>query len=638
MRTARLAWHTTMRVLTTTSRPAPRVAGVWAPGRAAVASRARPVPVAASAAVVGCGHPDHGHRHLSASASAASASTAPPAPPALQPVALPSPRPGPPLPPLSLYNTATRAKAPFTPRSGSPPTPASSTRPPVSLYCCGVTVYDLSHVGHARVYVSVDILVRILSAAGYDVAYVRNFTDVDDKIIGRAAVEAVETGSTPDPAGLAERMIAEFHADMAALGCLSPSAEPRATAFVPAMVAMIERILNAGHGYTTQSGDVMFDVASLPGYGRLSGRDAAADNRAGERVAVDASKKSPFDFVLWKAAKPGEPTWDSPWGPGRPGWHIECSAMARDLCGPVVDIHAGGRDLIHPHHDNEVAQCQAAACECDRAEMPGGVDFVRWWVHFGFVTAAGGDKMSKSLGNFFTIRDAARVYSPSAIRLFLVSTHYRSPVGYSPSALEAASGRLFYVYQTLADAEAALAAAGQEGADAVAAAVADLQAGVGPGGVAAAAAAAALADDLNTPAAVAALSAPLKAANDLVHTKKGKKAPGRLADLASIVGGIRCVLAWLGLDPAEGEGGGVAGALADLRARALVRAGLTAADVEAAIAARAAARAAKDWATADAERVKLEAVGLALLDGPTGTEWRPAVRDLDEAEEEDGGA
>jgi cysteinyl-tRNA synthetase len=523
------------------------------------------------------------------------------------------------MPPLTLYNTATKSKDPFTPRSDTPGA--------ASLYCCGVTVYDLSHIGHARVYVAVDTLVRALAASGLAVTYVRNFTDVDDKIIARAAAEAVEAGggATPDPAGLTRRMIAEFHADMASLGCLAPSAEPRATAYVPAMVAMIERILGAGHGYVTEGGDVMFDVPSLPGYGRLSGRDAAVDNRAGERVAVDEAKRSPFDFVLWKAAKPGEPTWPSPWGPGRPGWHIECSAMARNLLGPVIDIHAGGRDLIHPHHDNEVAQCQAAACECDRAAMPGGVDFVRWWLHAGFVTAAGGDKMSKSLGNFFTIRDAAAAYAPAAIRLFLVSTHYRSPIAYSGDALEAASGRLYYIYQTLADVEAALAAGGPGLDKGLEWAAAGLAAGTGPGGAAAAAAAAALADDLNTPSAVAALSGPLKAANDLVHTKKGKTAPGRLGDLASIAGGVRCVLGWLGLDPAD-----LGAALEVLKARALGRAGLSADDVEAAIAARAAARAAKDWATADAERLKLEAAGLALLDGPAGTEWRPAVRLVEE--------
>jgi cysteinyl-tRNA synthetase len=550
--------------------------------------------------------------HTTAAAAAAASTAAPPAPTAT-PMPPPLTRPGPPMPPLTLYNTATRAKAPFRPRADTPGA--------VSLYACGVTVYDLSHVGHARVYVAVDTLVRTLAASGLAVTYVRNFTDVDDKIIARAAAEAVEGGAAPDPAGLAQRMITEFHADMAALGCLPPSAEPRATAYVPSMVAMIERILGAGHAYVTEGGDVMFDVPSLPGYGRLSGRDAATDNRAGERVAVDASKRSPFDFVLWKAAKPGEPTWPSPWGDGRPGWHIECSAMARDLLGPVIDIHAGGRDLIHPHHDNEVAQCQAAACECDRAAMPGGVDFVRWWVHAGFVTAAGGDKMSKSLGNFFTIRDASAAYAPAAIRLFLVSTQYRSPIAYSADALEAASGRLYYMYQTLADVEAALAAGGpglDKGAEWAAA---GLAAGTGPGGVAAAAAAAALADDLNTPSAVAALSGPLKAANDLVHTKKGRTAQGRLGDLASIAGGIRCVLGWLGLDPAD-----LPAALEELKARALTRAGMSAADVEAAIAARVAARAAKDWATADAVRLRLEGAGLALLDGPTGTEWRPAVR------------
>ena len=400
--------------------------------------------------------------------------------------------------------------------------------------------------GHARVYCCVDVLLRVLQSAGYEVTYVRNFTDVDDKIIARAA-EARE-----DPLALAARYANEFHADMAALNCLPPTAEPRATAYVPQMVAMIQRILDAGHAYVSPSGDVLFSVADLPGYGRLSGR-SLEDNRAGARVDVDTHKRSPFDFVLWKAAKPGEPTWESPWGPGRPGWHIECSAMAHDLLGPVVDIHAGGRDLIHPHHDNEAAQCQAAACECDKEEMGGGIDFVRWWVHLGFVTAADNEKMSKSLGNFFTIRDATARYHPLALRLFLVGTHYRSPVAFSHAALEAASARLFYMWQALADAGAELE--GEEGKVAATKAESDVVAGCGLGGAALASARAALADDLGTPAALAALSAPLKAANDLVHTKKGRKAAGRLGDLANIRAGVRGVLGTLGLDPPDVRAG-----------------------------------------------------------------------------------
>ena len=460
--------------------------------------------------------------------------------------------------------------------------------------------------GHARVYCATDVLYRYLRRLNYAVTYVRNFTDVDDKIIKRAAEAGIE------PSALAERFAAEFTADMDALGCLRPTAEPRATAHVGDMVAMIERIVAAGHGYAADDGTVWFDVASLPGYGRLS-RRSLEDGRAGARVEADPGKRAPGDFALWKAAKPNEPSWPSPWGLGRPGWHIECSAMARALLGPVVDIHAGGADLVHPHHDNEIAQSQAAACTCDRESMPGGIDFVRYWCHFGFVNVEA-EKMSKSLGNFFTVRDAVGRYGAPALRLFLLRMHYRSPLNFTHTGLAAAAARLYYIYATLAAARAESAATPDAPGGAAAAGT-----GRGVGGAAITAALAALSDDVNTAAALAALAPPLAAANELLTTKKGKKSPTRGADLANAAAGVTNVLDALGLAPPD-----VDAALADLKERALVRAGLTEADVDAAIAERAAARAAKDFAAADAVRLRLEEAGLALLDTPAGTAWQPA--------------
>ncbi|KAK9821794.1 hypothetical protein WJX81_005729 [Elliptochloris bilobata] len=508
--------------------------------------------------------------------------------------------------PLVLYNTMTRQKQRFSPR------PDQGSR--VSLYCCGVTVYDYSHIGHARVYCCFDVLVRMLRHLGYSVTYVRNFTDIDDKIIARAR----EAGE--DPLALARRFIAEFHADMAALKCAPPDLEPRATDYVGAMVAAIQRIVANGHGYEA-SGDVFFSVDSVDGYGRLSGR-SLEDNRAGERVAVSTAKRNPADFVLWKAAKPGEPTWDSPWGPGRPGWHIECSAMIRELMGPLIDIHGGGRDLIHPHHDNELVQSQAACNACDVERLQNGRDFVRWWMHNGFVNVDS-EKMSKSLGNFFTIRDVLKRYHALSLRWFLVATHYRAAVNYSPRGLEEASDRLYYIFQTLADAEEAYSAAGDNFSAATrAAAAADVAAGRGAGGALAAEVRSALCDDLNTPMVVSAMSAPLKALNDLLHTKKGKKAPNRLATIAGVCVAVKGALDLLGLQHVAPQA-----LLAELRMLALVRAELSEADVEAAIAERAAARAAKEFAAADDVRLRLAERGIMLMDSAAGTAWRPGVLD-----------
>ncbi|KAI8476396.1 MAG: cysteinyl-tRNA synthetase [Monoraphidium minutum] len=507
---------------------------------------------------------------------------------------------------LQLYNTMARAK------QGLRPRPDMGEK--LQMYVCGVTVYDYSHIGHARAYVAFDVLYRVLrDLLRYDVQYVRNFTDVDDKIIKRAN----EAGE--EPLALSARFIDEFHTDMAALGCLPPTLEPKATDFIPQMVATIQKIIDNGHAYAVDSGDVFFDVASLPGYGRLSGR-SQEDNRAGERVAVDGRKRSPADFALWKAAKAGEPSWESPWGAGRPGWHIECSSMIRDVMGPVIDVHGGGRDLVFPHHENELAQSQAAAgCGCDAPHLHAGTDFVRLWMHNGFVNVDS-EKMSKSLGNFFTIRDVLESYHPRALRWFLVSTHYRAAVNFTRRALDEAGDRAYYGYQTLADAEEALAAAGDAGAAAVQQAERDLAAGEGEGAALVAAVRVALLDDLNTPAVLGELSAPLKAINDLLTTKAGRKNPNRLLLLARHAGAARAAAELVGLAPPD-----LGAALEELRRLALARAGLTAEQVAARIEARASARAAKDFAAADAVRVELAAQGILIMDTPQGTAWRPGV-------------
>eukprot|EP00887_Chlorella_sp_A99_P006630 scaffold3.g6630.t1 len=631
---------------------------------------------------------------------------------------------------LHLFNTLTRQKEAFRPR------PDQGNR--VSMYVCGVTVYDYSHIGefhgvggHARVYVAFDALFRFLRHLGYDVTYVRNFTDVDDKIIARAGAGG------EDPLALARRFIAEFHADMASrlccvasfallvlvlgaaalpglfarshgselLGCLPPTLEPKATEYIPQMIDMIQRIIGHGHAYAV-GGDVFFDVASLPGYGRLSGR-AQEDNRAGERVAVDARKRGAADFALWKAAKPGEPTWDSPWGPGRPGWHID--AMIRALLGPEIDIHGGGRDLVFPHHENELAQSRAAEARCacghDHAraeasssrgggeEPPSG--FVRYWVHNGESSPSQGSNghapscRVRSLHSSCAPLGVVARYHPRALRWFLLGTQYRQPINYTQArprsgfgreegrrrvqggnqggeqtlgarALEEASDRLYYLYQTLADTAAALAdvasangsssssstatssSSSSSSSSSAAAASSSVGGGVGvgggPGEELLAEVLAALADDLNTPLAVAAMSTPLKAMNDLLHTKQarcfwfggaaGHKAAGRLEALASCRDALRQALRLLGLWAEEPEA-----VLAELRVLALVRAGLTEAAVAAAIQERAAARSAKDYAAADAVRLRMEALGVLLMDTPGGTAWKPGPR-LHIAEEE----
>ncbi|HEX5093054.1 MAG TPA: cysteine--tRNA ligase, partial [Burkholderiales bacterium] len=304
---------------------------------------------------------------------------------------------------LRIYNSMARQKQDFVPR-----VPGEAR-----MYVCGMTVYDYCHLGHARVMVVFDVVQRWLRASGYRVTYVRNITDIDDKIIRRAA----EAGEPVD--ALTARFIAAMDEDLAALGVEKPDHEPRATRFVPQMLELIGRLEARRLAYRASSGDVNFSVRRFPGYGRLSGK-SLDELRAGERVDVDRSKEDPLDFVLWKRAKPGEPTWPSPWGDGRPGWHIECSAMSSALLGAHFDIHGGGQDLQFPHHENEIAQSEGAS----------GGPFVNYWMHNGFVRVDD-EKMSKSLGNFFLIRDVLKRYAPEVVRFFILRAHYRSPLNYS---------------------------------------------------------------------------------------------------------------------------------------------------------------------------------------------------------------
>jgi cysteinyl-tRNA synthetase len=325
---------------------------------------------------------------------------------------------------LRLYNTAVRSKEIFKPLLEGK----------VGMYVCGVTVYDLCHIGHARSALVFDVLVRYLRARGFEVTYVRNFTDVDDKIIDRAQ----QLGK--DTAELAEEYIGAFYEDMGKLGVLNADIEPRATEHIDGMVDMISTLIDKGFAYVEEN-DVFYSVEQYRGYGKLSGR-RLEDMKAGSRIAVDEKKRHPMDFVLWKGAKPDEPHWPSPWGPGRPGWHMECSVMSNNFLGHTFDIHGGGKDLLFPHHENERAQSIAA----------NDGKFARYWVHNGFVTLES-EKMSKSLGNFLTIRDALKIYHPEVLRFFLLSKHYRSPLDFSKTAVLDVQSGLVRIYRTLQRAE-----------------------------------------------------------------------------------------------------------------------------------------------------------------------------------------
>ncbi|KAI5059222.1 hypothetical protein GOP47_0025541 [Adiantum capillus-veneris] len=440
---------------------------------------------------------------------------------------------------------------------------------------------------------------RFLMHLGFDVKYVRNFTDVDDKIIARASKQG------EDPLVLSDRFCKEFHSDMEALQCLPATVEPRVTTHMVSIIKLIEQIVDKGYGYVLENGDVYFSVDKYVEehgtYGSLSGRDFD-ENRAGERVAVDERKHNPADFALWKSAKQDEPAWKSPWGLGRPGWHIECSAMSAEHLGSCFDIHGGGMDLIFPHHENEIAQ-SCAACPQSR---------VNYWLHNGFVTVDT-QKMSKSLGNFFTIREVLERYHPTAIRLFLLGTHYRSPINYSNYQLEKASDRAYYIYQTLEDSAQSIStdANGDSPISTEGKACIERLQGLFK---------CSMADDLLTPAVIAALSEPLKVMNDLLHTKQGRKDKSRLTYLKALQTEVKQILEVLGLFPNS-----LPQVLNEMKVKALRRANLTSADVDIQLKERAEARSSKDYAKSDIIRDRLASLGIAVMDTPQGTIWRPCI-------------
>lgn len=459
---------------------------------------------------------------------------------------------------LKIYNTLTRQKDEFKPIQPGK----------VGMYVCGVTIYDLCHIGHGRTFVAFDVVVRYLRYLGYDVTFVRNITDVDDKIIKRAA-ENAESCDT-----LTERLIAEMHTDFDALKLQRPDIEPRATQHIGEIITLVNSLLEQEYAYVSDNGDVLFSIDSFPEYGRLSGQDIE-QLQAGARVNVEESKRNPMDFVLWKMSKPGEPMWDSPWGAGRPGWHIECSAMNSKHLGHHFDIHGGGSDLQFPHHENEIAQ------SCCAHHTP----YVNTWMHSGMVMVDE-EKMSKSLGNFFTIRDVLKVYDAETVRYFLMSGHYRSPLNYSDLNLQQARASLERLYTALRGVEdgqeqAALSAPFDERFKA------------------------AMDDDFNTPEAYSVL---FDLARDLNRTKQ--ESASDASSLAACLRRLGGVLGLLQQQPEQFLQSGAAAVADDV------------AEIELLIKTRNDARASKNWALADEARNKLTEMGIVLEDGVQGTTWR----------------
>ena len=451
---------------------------------------------------------------------------------------------------MKIYNTLTRQKEEFKP----------IVEGKVGMYVCGMTVYDLCHLGHARVLTAFDVIARYLRHKGYDVNYVRNITDIDDKIINRAN----EHGEEFDV--LTERFINEMHVDAKALGIEAPDAEPRATAHIDGIIEMVQTLIEKGYAYAAENGDVYYSVRKFEGYGKLSGK-VLDDLEAGARIEVDEVKQDPLDFVLWKHAKADEPHWDSPWGIGRPGWHIECSVMSTCCLGNNFDIHGGGPDLKFPHHENEIAQSEAAT----------GTHYANNWMHAGAVRIDG-EKMSKSLGNFFTIREILEKYHPETVRFFLLSSQYRSSINYSEDSLKEAQVKLDRFYNALAQVEGfAPAATNNDYSERFHAA---------------------MDDDFNTPEAIGVLFDLVREVNKAEGDKKNALG-AQLRELGGILGCLQ-------LSPEEflQAGGDV-----DVEY------------IESMIQKRIDAKKAKDFATADGVRDELLAQGIVLRDGPEGTTW-----------------
>jgi len=482
---------------------------------------------------------------------------------------------------MQLYNTMTRKKEEFIPLKDNH----------VRMYVCGITAYDYCHIGHARSAVVFDVLVRTLRHAGYKVTFARNFTDIDDKIINRAN----ENGE--DPMALAERFIQAFYEDMDRLGILRADLEPKCTEHIPEMTTLTEDLIAKGHAYATSSGDVYFRVRSFKNYAKLSKRDID-DMRSGARVAPDEEKEDPLDFALWKSAKPGEPTWDSPWGPGRPGWHLECSAMSDKHLGLPLDIHGGGQDLIFPHHENEIAQTEAAT----------GLEMARYWVHNGFVQVDA-EKMSKSLGNFKTIREIMEAYIPETLRYFLLTKHYRSPIDFTLENMDEAEKNLRRIYTVRQDIAMALDKAKWSGAalpPEITKELDDLEASWE----------AAMADDVNTAAALGHVFNLVRLAGRIAEDKAMRKSQGAKQAWERILADLDTwgqVLGVFRQEPTQ-----FLTALRNIQAR---RKGIDTVQIETLLEKRAEARTNKDFAASDTLRDQILALGASVKDTPAGQMW-----------------
>ena len=475
---------------------------------------------------------------------------------------------------LVVYDSLTARKQPLQPLVAGK----------LGMYVCGMTVYDYCHIGHARVMVAFDMAVRWLSQLGYDVNYVRNITDIDDKIIARAIENNEDIGT------LTQRFTKAMHDDAATLGCLSPDAEPRATDHIDDMQQMIATLIEGDYAYAADNGDVYYAVDSFADYGKLSKRKLN-EMQAGSRVEVENIKRNPFDFVLWKAAKAGEPQWTSPWGQGRPGWHIECSAMSTKCLGNTFDIHGGGHDLQFPHHENEIAQSEAAT----------GCEYANNWMHVGFINVDG-EKMSKSLGNFFTIREVTNKYHPETVRFFLLSSHYRSQVNFSDSALDEAHNSLSRLYNALKIAEQHQSQALEADQELINQAY---QSAAGQDFIAA------MNDDFNSSAAISVLFSLASEVNKAAKAQDTDKAWQLAQQLRALAKSLNILQ-----QPPKQFLQAVIGEKSEN--------GLSDDAIDALIAERGAAKANKDYARADEIRMQLKEAGIELEDSSAGTTWRRA--------------
>jgi cysteinyl-tRNA synthetase len=484
---------------------------------------------------------------------------------------------------LRVYNTLSGGKEEFVPlRPGK-----------VGMYVCGVTVYDFSHIGHARANVVFDVISRYLRHIGYDVTYVRNYTDIDDKIINRANREGVPFSE------ISERFIQEFDRDMLQLGLDIPERQPKATEHIGDIISLIEKLIGKGYAYPA-GGDVYFCVDKFAQYLKLSGRNLE-DMQAGARIEVDERKRHPMDFALWKESKPGEPFWDSPWGNGRPGWHIECSAMSMKYLGETFDIHGGGKDLIFPHHENEIAQSEAAT----------GHPFARYWLHNGFVNI-NAEKMSKSLGNFFTIREVLKKYDSEVLRFFLLSAHYRSPLDFSDQNLDEAGSGMERIYSALAAIEDVLAK-GDGRSEELNGAELELNEKCESFRKRFEEA---MDDDFNTALAIAHIFDLVRSVNRAIAEEGGRSVAGRalIARVKEEFTGIGNVLGVFGSDPGS--------YLERIKSRKVAEQEISPEEIERLIQERAIARKSKDFKRSDEIRDLLLERNIQLLDGPQGTTWK----------------